>query len=81
MLYNYMPLYSKLHLPPSANPGLSIAEPSCSHAVCTLKLLPPTSPCPTLSAYAESILLGHVHERNPYHYASYVIAWKIPIQS
>jgi len=46
MLYNYMPLYSKLHLPPSANPGLSTAKPRCSHAamhaVCTLQMLPPT---------------------------------------
>jgi len=30
-----------------------------SHAVCTLRVHPPTSPCPTLSAHAEPKSQGH----------------------
>ena len=45
--------------PPDANQGLSTAEPRHGHAVCTLQAHPPTSPCPTLSAHAESISKGH----------------------
>lgn len=37
--------------PPSANQGFSAAEPKHSHAVCTLHVHPPTSPCPKLSAH------------------------------
>ena len=35
---------------PSADQGLSTAKPRSSHAVCTLQMHPPTSPCPALSA-------------------------------
>ena len=36
--------------PSSADQGLSTSKPSHGHAVCTLWVHPPTSPCPTLSA-------------------------------
>ena len=45
--------------PPSADQDLSIAEPRHGHAVCTLRVHPPTSPCPALSAGAEPISQGH----------------------
>jgi len=35
------------------------AEPRDSHAVCTLRVHPPTSPSPALSAVAEPISWGH----------------------
>ena len=38
---------------PNANQGLSIAIPRHSHAVCTLWVHLPTSPCPTISAGTE----------------------------
>ena len=38
------------------NQGLSTVEPRCSNAVSTLRVHPPTSPCPTLSANAEPIV-------------------------
>jgi len=39
--------------PPSTNQGLSTAKLRSSHAVCTLRLHSPTSPCTTLSVGAE----------------------------
>ena len=39
--------------PPSANQVVSRDEPRRGHAVCTLQVHPPTSPCPTLSAETE----------------------------
>ena len=44
---------------PSSNQGLFKAEPRHGRAVCTLRMHPPTSPCPTLSAGAEPISQGH----------------------
>ena len=44
---------------PSADQDLSSAEPRHGHAVCTLRVHPPTSPCPALSAVAEPISQGH----------------------
>ena len=48
--------------PPSANQGLSTAKPRSSQAVCTLRVHPPTSPCPTLPAGAEPKSQGHCHK-------------------
>ena len=45
--------------PPSADQDLSTVEPRHGHAVCTLRVHPPTSPCPALSAGAEPISQGH----------------------
>ena len=45
--------------PPSANQVASKHEPRRSHAVCTLRVHPPTSPCPALSAHAEPKSQGH----------------------
>ena len=45
--------------PPSANQGLSNAEPRHDHDVCTLWVHPPTSPCPTNSAHTEPNSKGH----------------------
>ena len=45
--------------PPSADQDLSIAEPRHGHAVFTLRVHPPSSPCPALSAGAEPISQGH----------------------
>jgi len=45
--------------PPSANQVASKDEPRCGHAVCTLRVHPPTSPCPALSAHAEPKPQGH----------------------
>jgi len=42
-----------------SNQGVSKAEPWDGHAVCTLQVHPPTSPCPALSAEAEPISRGH----------------------
>jgi len=39
--------------PSSANQVTSKDEPRRGHAVCTLRVHPPTSPCPALSAQAE----------------------------
>ena len=44
---------------PSANQVTSKDEPRCGHAVCTLRVHPPTSPCPSLSAHAETKSQGH----------------------
>ena len=44
--------------PPSANQVASKDEPRCGHAVCTLRVYPPTSPCPALFAHAEPINLS-----------------------
>ena len=41
------------NVPSSANQGLSTSEPKHNHAVCTLQVHPPTSPCSALSAHAE----------------------------
>ena len=38
---------------PSANQVVSKDEARCGHAVCTLRVHPHTSPCPTLSARTE----------------------------
>ena len=57
--------------PFSANQGLSTSEPRHGHAVCTLWVHPPTSPCPTLSAHAEPGEGGLV-----YHVAGYFCGWK-----
>jgi len=38
-----------------SNQGILMAKPRHGHAVCTLHVHPPTSPCPTLSAHAEPI--------------------------
>ena len=45
--------------PPSTNQDLSIAESRHSHAICTLQVHPPTSPCPALSVHAEPRSQGH----------------------
>ena len=45
--------------PPSANQVISTDEPRHGHAVCTLQVHPPTSPCPTLFAEAELNSIGH----------------------
>ena len=45
--------------PPSANQVASKDEPRRGHAVCTLRVYPPTLPCPTLSAHAEPKSQGH----------------------
>ena len=45
--------------PPSANQALSTAKHRSSHAVCTLRVHPPTSPCPALSAGTEPKSQGH----------------------
>ena len=45
--------------PPSANQVASKDEPRCGHAVCTLRVHPPTSPCPALSAHTEPKSQGH----------------------
>ena len=45
--------------PPSANQVASKDEPRRGHAVCTLRVHPPTSPCPALSAHAEPKSQGH----------------------
>ena len=45
--------------PPSANQVTSKHQPRRGHAVCTLRVHPPTSPCPTLSAHAEPISWSH----------------------
>ena len=45
--------------PPSANQVTSKDEPRRGHAVCTLWVHPPTSPCPALSAHAEPMSQGH----------------------
>ena len=52
-------IYAKLdgNGPPSANQDLSTTESRHGHAVCTLRVHPPTSPCPALSAVAEPIYL------------------------
>ena len=44
--------------PPSANQVISRDKPRHGHAVCTLQLHPPTSPCPALIAEAEPISKG-----------------------
>ena len=44
---------------PSANQVISIAKPRHSHAVYTLRVHLPTSPCSTLSAEAEPISKEH----------------------
>ena len=41
------------------NQGISTAKPRGSHAVCTLRVHPPASPCPTLSADTEHKSQGH----------------------
>ena len=45
--------------PPSANQGFCTSEPRHNHAVCTLRVHPPTSLCPALSAHAEPKSQGH----------------------
>ena len=45
--------------PLSANQVISRDKPSRSHAVCTLRAHPPTSPYPPLSAKTEPIAKGH----------------------
>ena len=40
----------------SANQGLSTAKPRCSLAAYTVRVNPPTSPCPTLSAFQSTLL-------------------------
>jgi len=47
-------------------PGLPVptklllrTSPDARHAVCTLRVHPPTSPCPALSAHAEPKSQGH----------------------
>ena len=39
--------------PPGTNHGLFKAKPSSHHVHSTLRMIPPTSPCPTISADAE----------------------------
>ena len=46
--------------PPSANQVASKDEPRLGHAVCTLRVHPPTSLCPALSAHAEPKSQGGV---------------------
>ena len=46
--------------PPSANQVASKDEPRRGHAVCTLQVHPPTSPCPTLSPFPSSASLQSV---------------------
>jgi len=50
--------------PPSANQVASKDEPRCNHAVYTLQVHPPTSPCPALSAAAEPKSQGHCRKRH-----------------
>ena len=45
--------------PPSANQVASKDDPRHSHAVCTFRVHPPTSPSPALSAHAEPKSQGH----------------------
>jgi len=45
--------------PPSASQAISRDKPRDSHAVCTLRVHPPTSPCPVLSAHTEPKSQGH----------------------
>jgi len=45
--------------PPSANQVASKDEPRRGHAVCTLQVHLPTSPCPALSAHVEPKSQGH----------------------
>jgi len=45
--------------PPSANQVASKHQPRHGHAVSTLRVHPPTSPCPALSAHAEPKSQGH----------------------
>ena len=64
-LYNYAK--NDGNGPPSADQDLSTAEPRHSHAVCTLRVHPPTSLCPALSAVAELISQGHCRKSHgPY---------------
>ena len=44
---------------PSANQVISKDKPRCGHAVWTLRVQPPTSPSPALSAHAEPKSQGH----------------------
>ena len=55
------PIYAKNdgNGPPSADQDLSTVEPRHGHVVCTLRVHPPTSPCPALSADAEPFSQGH----------------------
>ena len=57
----YKPSYAKKERngPPSANQRLSTAKPRSIHAVSTLWVHPPTSPCSTLSARTERKSKGH----------------------
>ena len=48
--YFLTPFMPKLMGPPSADQDLSTTELRHGHAVCTLRVHPPTSPCPALSA-------------------------------
>ena len=41
--------------PPGTNQGVFKAEPRDSHTVATLRVHPPNSPCPALSAHVEPI--------------------------
>ena len=52
---------------PGANHGLFKAKPSSHHVHSTLRLTPPTSPCPTLSADAEpvSVPMHFCQRENP----------------
>ena len=54
-------IYAKKHRngPSRANQVISGDKPRHVHAVCTLWMHPPTSPCPMLSAEAEPISKGH----------------------
>ena len=45
--------------PPSAKQGLSKSESRDGHAVCTLQVHLPISPCPTVTAHTEPISQGH----------------------
>jgi len=46
-------------LPVPTKSLLRTDEPRCGHPVCTLRVHPPTSPCPALSAGAEPKSQGH----------------------
>ena len=59
LLSNSIQTKEKRNGPPSANQVVSKDEPRRSHVVCTLRVYPPTSPYPALSAEAEPTSKGY----------------------
>ena len=60
--YKVRPLFLSPFMPKGGHPVPTKAlstESRCGHAVCTLRVHTPTSPCPPLSAHAEPISKGH----------------------